>query len=267
MSALDMAVPVSTAATSSALRQRRIFLGAGFDLLSQPTVLEMLRNSAPEASFRYVVTPNADYVVRMKSDARLRQCVRDAWLSVCDSRPICGLARLLLFKLPLVTGSDLTAELFRHVICKGDRIAMIAPSQDVVARMHAAYPDVEFSAFVPPFGVLNDAQAMQDCVDFVVQAQARFVFLAIGSPQSDILAHRLSDQPDARGIGLCVGASLEFLVGTKRRAPKWIRSLGLEWLHRMLSDPRRLWRRYCYGVVPLLTLFTREIAQRAHHTR
>ncbi|MDY6962423.1 MAG: WecB/TagA/CpsF family glycosyltransferase, partial [Pseudomonadota bacterium] len=78
---------------------------------------------------------------------------------------------------------------------------------------------------------------------------------------------RLLRHPHARGIGLCVGASLEFLVGTKRRAPRWMRSLGLEWLHRMLSDPRRLWRRYCYGVVPLLALFSREIAQRAHHAR
>lgn len=267
MSAIDMPIPVSAGAASSAIRQRRMFLGASFDLLSQLTVLDMLRNSAPEGSFRYVVTPNADYVVRMKSDAQLRQCVRHAWLSVCDSRPICALARLLLFKLPLVTGSDLTAELFRQVIGKGDRIAMIAPSQDVVARMRVAYPDVEFDAFVPPLGVLDDPQAMQDCLDFVVQAQARFVFLAIGSPQSDILAHRLSNHPDARGIGLCVGASLEFLVGTKKRAPKWVRTLGLEWLHRMLSDPRRLWRRYCYGVVPLLRLFTHEIAQRAHHAR
>lgn len=262
-----VAIEMPISAASVAVKPRRMFLGAPFDLKSQSTVLAMLRDNPPVGSFRYVVTPNVDYVVRLKSDEVLQKCVRDAWLSVCDSRPICALARLLSLKLPLVTGSDLTQELFRQVIGKGDRICMIAPNHDVVARLRASYPDVDFRALVPPMGVLDDAQAMQECVDFVVQAQARFVFLAIGSPQSDILAHRLARHPHARGIGLCVGASLEFLVGTKRRAPRWMRSLGLEWLHRMLSDPRRLWRRYCYGVVPLLALFSREIAQRAHHAR
>ena len=50
--------------------------------------------------------------------------------------------------------------------------------------------------------------------------------------------------PDAGGTGLCIGASVEFVTGAKRRAPRWMQRLGVEWLHRLLSEPGRLWRRY-----------------------
>jgi exopolysaccharide biosynthesis WecB/TagA/CpsF family protein len=133
-----------------------------------------------------------------------------------------------------------------------------------VERLRKGYPKVRFSVVVPPMDVRNNFAAMQECVDFVVRARSRFVFLAIGSPQSDILAYRLARHPSAVGIGLNVGASLEFLAGTKKRAPKIMRQIGLEWMHRLLCDPRRLWRRYCYSVLPLLKLFSHEVRLSLH---
>jgi exopolysaccharide biosynthesis WecB/TagA/CpsF family protein len=250
-------------AATRLLKKRCTFLGVPFDLAPQRAVLDLLAESVPERAFRYVVTPNVDYVVRMSTDPELRDCVRGAWLSVCDSRPIVGLARLIALKLPLVTGSDLTVALFRSVINKGDKIAIVASSEEVVQRLRNAYPGVDLQAIVPPLGLREKPDALQACVDFVVQTQARFVFLAVGSPQSDVIACRLSRHPQAKGIGLNIGASLEFLVGVRSRAPLWVQRLGLEWLHRLLSDPKRLWRRYCYAVVPLIKLFSREVTQLA----
>ncbi|MFN7023120.1 MAG: WecB/TagA/CpsF family glycosyltransferase [Pseudorhizobium sp.] len=242
----------------------QVFLGVRFDLITQKGVVDKLRESVAMSPFRYIVTPNVDYVVRMHADRELRDCVAAAWLTVCDSRPIAGLARLLFLRLPLVTGSDLTAELFRSAINDGDSVTLVAPNHEVVERLRKGYPKIRFSIVVPPMDVRNNAAAMQECVDFVVRARSRFVFLAIGSPQSDILAYRLARHPSAVGIGLNVGASLEFLVGTKKRAPKIMRQIGLEWMHRLLCDPRRLWRRYCYSVLPLLKLFSHEVRLALH---
>lgn len=252
-----MASPIGTAT-------EQVFLGVRFDLITQRAVVDKLRETGATNPFRYIVTPNVDYVVRMHADRELRDCVAAAWLTVCDSRPIVGLARLLFLKLPLVTGSDLTAELFRSAISDGDTVTLVAPNEEVVERMRKAHPSVRFSSVVPPMDVRNNAKAMQECLDFVVRSRSRFVFLAIGSPQSDILAYRLSRHPEAVGIGLNVGASLEFLVGTKKRAPKIMRQIGLEWMHRLLCDPRRLWRRYCYSVLPLLKLFSHEVKLSLH---
>ena len=90
---------------------------------------------------------------------------------------------------------------------------------------------------------------------------ARFIFLAVGSPRQEILAAAIRDTGQATGIGLCIGASLEFVAGHIPRAPPWMRRAGLEWLYRLGHEPRRLARRYlrdCPAVFPLLL---REVMQ------
>ena len=72
----------------------------------------------------------------------------------------------------------------------------------------------------------------------------RFCFLAVGAPQQETLARMLKARGTARGMALCIGASINFLTGVERRAPQWMQSLGMEWLFRLGSDPRRLAKRY-----------------------
>jgi len=81
-------------------------------------------------------------------------------------------------------------------------------------------------------------------VAFVLAHPARFVFLAVGSPQQEVLAAAITATGRATGTALCIGASLEFLTGVSRRAPAWMQRAGLEWLFRLGSDPHRLARRY-----------------------
>jgi exopolysaccharide biosynthesis WecB/TagA/CpsF family protein len=93
-------------------------------------------------------------------------------------------------------------------------------------------------------GFINSQHEVQKCIDFIVKTQAPLIFLAVGMPQQEILARHIADHPQARGVGLCIGASIDFLTGKQRRAPVWVQMAGFEWLHRLLSDPRRLASRY-----------------------
>jgi N-acetylglucosaminyldiphosphoundecaprenol N-acetyl-beta-D-mannosaminyltransferase len=250
------------ATASSSNLERTSFLGAPFDPLTFETVVHLLRASGSGVAFRYVVTPNVDHVVRLNKDRSLARYYDKAWLSLCDSRPISMLGRLLSVHLPLVTGSDLTATLFKSVIQNGDVVSVVAPNQALARTLERAYPDIRFRFFVPPPGVQTNEQAARDCVEFVAGHEARFVFICIGSPQSEKIASALALRVDASGTAFCVGAALEFLVGSKKRAPLWMRRAGLEWLHRLSSDPLRLWQRYASSVVPLLLLFTGEVVGR-----
>jgi exopolysaccharide biosynthesis WecB/TagA/CpsF family protein len=259
-------VQVSSHEATPRTGQRKYFLGAPFDCIVPNTVVNLIDNSRPGARFRYVVTPNVDHVVKLNRNSSLAEYYHDAWLSLCDSQPIAKLARMLSLDLPLVTGSDLTATLFKSVIRNGDHIALIAANHDIVRKLEAAYPKIHFHAFVPPDAVWTNPAALQSCVDFALAERARFIFIAIGSPQSEKIAHELLIRPEARGVGFCVGAALGFLIGAKTRAPAWMRRSGLEWLHRLASDPKRLWRRYAFAVVPLLRLFAGEVAKRNHWT-
>ena len=82
-----------------------------------------------------------------------------------------------------------------------------------------------------------------------MRSRARFTFLAVGSPQQELLAHRVAlragaGRDDAGGCALCIGAALRFVVGEEKRAPVIMQKLGLEWSYRLGQDPVRLWRRY-----------------------
>jgi exopolysaccharide biosynthesis WecB/TagA/CpsF family protein len=101
-------------------------------------------------------------------------------------------------------------------------------------------------------GFIHDEAAIQAAVGFVQAHPARFVFLCVGSPQQERLAARIQATGGATGVGLCLGAALEFVTGAKRRAPAWMQRAHLEWLHRLGSEPRRLWRRYLLEAPRLL---------------
>ena len=241
--------------------KRQRFLHVPFDPLDQSTVAQLIDRAQSDAPFRYIVTPNADHVVRLNRQPELQPFYDHAWITLCDSKPIHLFARARAQNITHVTGSDLTARLFDTVIRKGDRIVMIVATQKVATDIQVAYPDLDIRAHVPPAGLLNNRAAIEHCVTFVERERGRFVFIAVGSPQSEKIAWLLARRGIAVGVGLCIGAALEFLVGTKKRAPLWMQRMSLEWLHRMAGDPKRLWRRYAYGAMPLMGLFLQEMSR------
>lgn len=241
---------------------RREFLQVPFDALDQVAVAGFVEASDPGAAFRYIVTPNADHVVRLNRQPELSVFYNSAWITLCDSKPIHLFAKARAQNITHVTGSDLTVRLFQTVVRKGDRIVIIAGNEKVAADMQLAYPALDIRTHVPPTGLWHKPEAMQECVEFVERERGRLTFIAVGSPQSEKIAHMVSKRGKSVGVGLCVGASLEFLLGTKKRAPLWMQQLSLEWLYRMAADPKRLWRRYVYGAAPLLLLFARDMLRR-----
>jgi exopolysaccharide biosynthesis WecB/TagA/CpsF family protein len=135
------------------------------------------------------------------------------------------------------------------------KIAMIGPSAADCATLAHRFPGLETVSYAPPMGFITSEGEVQKCIDFVLVSGARLIFLAVGMPQQEILAQRLAERGDARGVGLCIGASIDFLTGKQRRAPLWAQRMGIEWLHRLLSDPRRLAKRYlleCPKIGPLV---------------
>jgi UDP-N-acetyl-D-mannosaminuronic acid transferase (WecB/TagA/CpsF family) len=93
--------------------------------------------------------------------------------------------------------------------------------------------------------LISNPAAIDACVrDIEALSPFRFCFIGVGSPQQEIIAQKLKERNVARGLALCVGAAVDFITGAERRAPRWMQHLGLEWLFRLLMNPRRLARRY-----------------------
>jgi exopolysaccharide biosynthesis WecB/TagA/CpsF family protein len=206
-------------------------------------------------------------IQRKRSD--LWPAYRAAWLNLCDSRIVALLASFTGRSLSPVPGSDLTAELLAHVVHPDDRIAIVGGDAALIEKVRRDYGLRNLVHHNPPMGFVTNPVALDHATRFAVDAHARYTFLAVGSPQQEILAYRIANSPDATGIALCIGASLQFLSGEQKRAPRWLQQLALEWLFRLASNPQRLWRRYLFDGPLILPIFNawRERRDRGRHPR
>jgi len=228
---------------------RRIsFLDLEFDVADMEAALDWLRSPAAGDAFRYVVTPNVDHVVRLDSASSRRAGNRDAYLladlCLCDSRILSRLARWCGLRLPVVTGSDLTDQLLGRIVKPGDRIVVIGGDAALQEGLAARFPKVEWIQHQPPMGLASNPAAIEAAALFVARQHARFTFLAVGSPQQELIAVRTSRVPGATGTALCIGAALQFVTDQEKRAPTFVRRIGFEWTYRLAVQPRRMWRRY-----------------------
>lgn len=234
-------------------------LGLDFGDLDATAAAALLAAQPAEASFGYVVTPNADHLVRLARDPRLAAIYRGAQLRLLDSRVVARAAAALRLPVPRVAlGSDLTALVLAQHLRPGEQITIVGVRAAWLPALVARCGLVPPAHFDPPMGFAADPVALAAAVEFVVRHPARFVLLAVGSPQQEILAAAIAATGRATGAGLCIGASLEFLAGVRRRAPRWMQRAGLEWLFRLGGDPRRLARRYLVDSPAVLALLLRE---------
>ena len=127
----------------------------------------------------------------------------------------------------------LTAILLDYLIDPGERLTIIGGSSEIVARLARRFSLRNIRHHNPPMGFIKDPIAVLEAAQFVERNAARFVLLAVGSPQQEMLAREIKQRGQACGVGLCIGASLLFLTGDLRRAPEWMQRARLEWLHRL----------------------------------
>ena len=233
-------------------------LALAFDDLDLAEAASVIARRPADAPFGYVVTPNSDHLVRLSRDPALVAVYRDAELCLLDSRVVGRLAGLLGLRSPrVVPGSDLTACLLTQHLRPGERITIIGLSPAwlpaLVSRLGLAAP----AHHNPPIGFEHDPAAVAAAVAFVRANPARFTFLAVGTPRQERLAAAIKAAGGTTGTGLCVGASLEFLAGARRRAPRFLQRMGLEWLFRFAAEPRRLFRRYVIDSPAIIGLLLR----------
>ncbi|WP_413204069.1 WecB/TagA/CpsF family glycosyltransferase [Rhodospirillum sp. A1_3_36] len=242
----------------SAEPPKQRFLGLDFNALTLDQALDQcVAKGVAHDSFVYLVTPNVDHVQRLhRSGTDVWSLYQGAWLCLNDSQIIAKLARLRGLTLPAVPGSDLTAQLFlRGHVKPDDPVTLIGGTDAIAEALRIRFGLRQLSHYDPPMGFAQIPAEVEKCVQFILDTPASFVFLAVGSPRQEIVADAVARTGKGMGVGFCIGASFEFLTGAKARAPLWMRKLSLEWLHRLLSDPRRMWRRYLVDAPRIFWVF------------
>lgn len=229
------------------------------DTPSQTALLSDMADRLDRNAGFAIATLNLDHIVKLRRDGRFRSAYAAQSHVVADGNPVVWLARASgRREVQLVPGSELITPVAALAARKNAPLALFGSTQPVLqaaaARLVADHPGLQVATCIaPPMGFDPESPAADDMLDQIAASGARIVLLALGAPKQEVLAARGFARHPQLGF-LSIGAGLDFIAGTQVRAPVWVRRIAMEWLWRMLSNPRRLARRYldCALVLPPL---------------
>lgn len=215
----------------------------------------------------YVTTPNAQHIVLLDGDRRLREIYERADLVVADGVSLLLAARLYGRALrERLAGVDmfqtlcgLAAENDLHVFLLGGR----PNSADLTAAtLRHRLSGLRISTYCPPMGFEKTATGLEETARAVRAAKPDLLFVAFGAPKQEYWIYEHGVKL-AVPISVGVGGTFEMVAGVVRRAPRWLQKCGCEWLYRLCSEPRRMWRRYLIGNLQFAAIVVRQYVRRA----
>ena len=195
-----------------------------------------------------IATLNLDHLAKLRDDPAFRRAYAAQDLVTADGNPIVWMARAAGKRVNLLPGSDLIQPLTRLAVQSGVPVGLIGSTAESLAQaagaLGQAAPGVKIVAQIaPPMGFDPQSPVADAMLAELDAAGVRLCFVALGAPKQEIFAARGRELTPMIGFA-SIGAGLDFLSGNQTRAPVWVRRFALEWLWRMVSDPRRLAGRY-----------------------
>lgn len=240
--------------------------GVSIDAITMRETLAIVQDWAASDfdQCRFVVTPNVDHTVLLQHHEGLRAAYRHADLVIADGWPVVSASRFLHKPLPeVVPGSDLVPMLLKAATgARPLRVFLLGAASGVGDRaaenIRNQWEHVEVvGVYSPPLGFEKGKTENEHIISLVEHAEPDILIVGLGAPKQELWVHAHRDRLRAK-VALCVGATIDFLAGEKSRAPLWMRRMRIEWLHRMLTDPRRLVKRYVRDAIIFPRLVWRE---------
>lgn len=247
--------------------ERITLLGVPIDRVTSAQAIDHIAHALREGRGGWVVTPNLDILRRLVVDAGFAALCAPADLRLADGMPLVWASRLRRTPLPeRVTGSDLIWSLTDRAARDGRSIYFLGgnpgAAEHAAALLQAKSPGLRVAGTeCPPIGFDADPDALASLEARLVAARPDILYVALGSPKQERLIVRLrAALPSTWFLG--IGISFSFVTGEVRRAPRWMQKSGLEWVHRLVQEPRRLGRRYLIDGLPFaVRLMARSLAE------
>lgn len=207
-----------------------------------------------------LATLNLDHTVKLRHSPTFLQAYLQHSHVTADGNPIVWLLRLAGQRVDLMTGSDLVVPLTGLAAETGTQVAFFGSSEDVLDKaataLMSAHPDLQIVARIaPPMGFDPQGPAADGFIKELNASGAGLCLVALGAPKQELFAAYAGAKLPDMGF-VSIGASLDFLAGRERRAPRLMRRFAAEWLWRLAQNPRRLAGRYgaCLAILPRLFL-------------
>jgi N-acetylglucosaminyldiphosphoundecaprenol N-acetyl-beta-D-mannosaminyltransferase len=246
------------------------------DVLTFEQALDEIEALVEARAGGYVVTPNIDHVVLAEDHPGFRAAYQAASLSLVDGMPLVWASRAVGRVLPeRISGSDVIPPLMERAAKKKWRVYFLGGADGVAqatAEKLKADLGIEVAGFDAPM-IPGDPDPTQqrEVLEKLKATKPDLVLVALGAPKQELWMYRCA-KDYSPAVALGIGAGLDFVIGRIRRAPRWMQTAGLEWAHRLASEPKRLWRRYLVNdpkfVLILARTLTRPTSERVFpHSR
>jgi N-acetylglucosaminyldiphosphoundecaprenol N-acetyl-beta-D-mannosaminyltransferase len=207
----------------------------------------------------YVVAINVDVVMKIEGDNYLKRITDNADMVVVDGKPLVWISRL--YKKPIIekiSGSDLVPLLCERARKKEYSIFILGGKEGVAEQakknLENQYPTINIcGVYCPSFGFENDEDEIRKINLLISEKNPDILLVCLGCPKQEKYVYNNIEKYNAR-VSICAGATVDFLAGNVRRAPKWMSNHGLEWFFRFLQEPKRLFKRYFIDDVKIIKL-------------
>ncbi len=223
-------------------------LGIGYSPINLLQAVEQVDSWILENQQRYVCVTPVHALMDLRKEPDLRHIANNSGLTTPDGMPIVWILKLMGYKhVSRVYGPDLMLAVCEHGLSRNYRHFLYGSTPETLEmlsqRLQQKFPGIQITgSFAPPFRPLTDEEDL-DVIMRINQSGADMVWVGIGSPKQECWMAQHIHKTNAK-VMLGVGAAFDFHAGTKKQAPKWMQRSGLEWLFRLLTEPRRLWKRY-----------------------
>lgn len=207
----------------------------------------------------YVVAVNTDVIIKIESDQYLKKISDEADLTLVDGKPLIWISKWL--KRPVkekISGSDLVPKLCETVAKKGYTIFIIGGKAGVAdnarANLEKDYKNIKIvGTYSPPFGFESNTEELIRINQIISDACPDIVIACFGCPKQEKWVYENYNKYNAI-ISICAGATVDFLAGSIKRAPRWMSEHGFEWLYRFIQEPKRMFRRYFLDDIKIIRL-------------
>lgn len=255
---LTSSANVLRAQQAESLRQAVNILNVEIDNLSMQEFLTQLDRGV-------VFTPNVDHLMKLQHDAAFVAAYQQADYRVCDSQVLLYAARFLGDPIKAkISGSDLFPQFCEyHAKNEKIKIFLLGGAPGIAAQAQARINQrigrsIIVAAHSPSFGFEKNPQECLNLIQMIRQSTANVLVVGVGAPKQEIWITKHRQMLPNIDIFLAVGAAIDFEAGNKPRSPEWMSHLGIEWMHRLASEPGRLWKRYLIEDMPFFLLLFKQ---------
>lgn len=207
----------------------------------------------------YIVAINVDVIMKIEKDPILKKIVDEADLTLVDGKPLIWISRFQ--KRPVkekISGSDLVPELCRNAAQRRYTIFILGGKKGIAEKaktnLERQYPDIRIvDTYAPPLGFEQNQPELTKINEMISAAHPDLLIVCFGCPKQEKFVYENMSKYDAK-VSVCAGATVDFLAGNVKRAPKWMSEHGLEWLYRFEKEPKRMFKRYFVDDVKIIGL-------------